>query len=69
MFERGAVLRLGRPYHVRVWDAGDGYLAAQCRELPGAIAQGKTRDEVLQNINEAIDLVLTYVHPILTGAS
>jgi len=36
----------------------DGYLVAQCKELPAAIAQGKTRKEVIENITEAIELVL-----------
>lgn len=45
-------------YHVKVWRGEDGYLVGQCQELPAAIAQGKTREEVLHNITEAIELVL-----------
>ncbi|HXZ90726.1 MAG TPA: type II toxin-antitoxin system HicB family antitoxin [Candidatus Dormibacteraeota bacterium] len=45
-------------YHAKVWQGEDGYLVAQCQELPAAIAQGKTKEEILENITEAIDLVL-----------
>jgi len=45
-------------YHVKVWNGEDGYLVAQCVELPAAITQGKTREEVVENITEAIGLVL-----------
>ena len=45
-------------YRVRIWQGEDGYLVGQCVELPAAITQGKTRDEVLENIKEAMQLVL-----------
>ena len=45
-------------YHVKVWNGEDGYLVAQCVELPAAITQGKTKEEVLENVTEAIRLVL-----------
>lgn len=45
-------------YHVRMWNGEDGYLVAQCQELPAAIAQGKTEEEIRENITEAIGLVL-----------
>jgi predicted RNase H-like HicB family nuclease len=45
-------------YHVRVWNGEDGYLVAQCKELPAAITQGKTKEEIVENITEAIRLVL-----------
>ncbi len=32
----------------------DGYLIAECPALPGCLSQGKTRQEALQNIREAI---------------
>lgn len=32
----------------------DGYIAAECPSLPGCLSQGKTRDEALANIREAI---------------
>ncbi|MDW7725559.1 MAG: type II toxin-antitoxin system HicB family antitoxin [Candidatus Methanoperedens sp.] len=35
----------------------DGY-TAQCLELPAAISEGDTKEEALENIKEAIQLVL-----------
>ena len=34
----------------------DGYIVAQVPSLPGCISQGRTRDETLANIQEAISL-------------
>ena len=36
----------------------DGYVVAECPVLPGVISQGRTRDEALANIREAIELAL-----------
>ncbi len=36
----------------------DGGFTIQCVEIPGAISQGDTRQEALDNIKEAIELVL-----------
>jgi predicted RNase H-like HicB family nuclease len=36
----------------------DGYLVAQCPVIPGCISQGRTREETLANIREAIELRL-----------
>ena len=36
----------------------DGYVVAECPVIPGCITQGKTRDEALRNIREAIELCL-----------
>lgn len=35
-----------------------GGYTVQCLELPGAISQGETKEEALENIKEAISLVL-----------
>ena len=32
----------------------DGYWVAECPSLPGCISQGRTKDEVIGNIKEAI---------------
>ena len=32
----------------------DGYIVAECPAVPGCVSQGKTREEALQNIREAI---------------
>ncbi len=45
-------------YHVRVWKGEDGYLIAKCVELPAVMTQGKTEKEIVENIREAISLVL-----------
>ena len=36
----------------------DGYLVAECPVIPGCISQGRTREEALVNIREAIELCL-----------
>lgn len=38
-------------------DEDEGY-SVQCVELPGAISQGETKEEALQNIREALELYL-----------
>ena len=45
---------------LREWiDKGeDGYFTARCLSLKSCISQGKTREEALENIKEAIDLYL-----------
>ena len=46
----------------------DGWEVASCPTLPGCHSQGRTREEVLQNIHEAIKGYLTsmYEHDIPT---
>lgn len=39
---------------VRIYSGEDGYFVAECPGLPGCVSQGKTRDEALANIGEAI---------------
>jgi len=38
-----------------------GGYSARCVELPQAISQGETKEEALENIKEAIQLVLEYL--------
>ncbi len=33
----------------------DGFIVAECPSLPGCVSQGKTKEEALQNIKEAIE--------------
>lgn len=33
----------------------DGWVVAECPAIPGCISQGRTRDEALANIREAIE--------------
>jgi predicted RNase H-like HicB family nuclease len=43
---------------VILYPGEDGYVVAEVPSLPGCISQGKTRDEALANIQEAIALHL-----------
>ncbi len=36
----------------------DGYIVAECPSIPGCISQGKTEEEAIANIKEAIKLCL-----------
>jgi predicted RNase H-like HicB family nuclease len=50
---------MGEAYHVRIEkDPGSKWLVVQCIEHPEAMSQGKTVDECIKNISEALDLVL-----------
>ncbi len=41
-------------FHVILEKAEDGWIVAECPALPGCVSQGKTEDEALTNIKEAI---------------
>lgn len=41
---------------VLIYPGEDGFWVAECPSLPGCISQGKTRQEALENIKEAIEL-------------
>ena len=36
----------------------DGYWVTECPSLPGCISQGKTREEAIKNIKEAIEVYI-----------
>ena len=40
---------------VIIYPGEDGYWVAECPSLPGCISQGKTREEAVANIKEAIE--------------
>ena len=40
-------------------DAGEGWLVASIPEVPGAISQGRTREEARENVIDALRTVLT----------
>jgi predicted RNase H-like HicB family nuclease len=43
-----------------VFTAGeDGYIIAECPQLPGCMSQGKTKDEARRNIMEAMQAVIS----------
>lgn len=39
---------------VIIYSGEDGYFVAECPSLPGCISQGRTREEAIINIKEAI---------------
>ena len=39
---------------VIIYSGEDGYWVAECPSLPGCVSQGKTREEAISNIKEAI---------------
>ena len=46
-----------RGEYSRIDERGEiGYFVAECPSLPGCISQGKTKEEAIQNIKEAIEL-------------
>lgn len=40
---------------VILYPGEDGYWVVECPSLPGCISQGKTKEEAVKNIREAID--------------
>ena len=40
---------------VVMYPGGDQYWVAECPSLPGCISQGKTKEEAISNIREAIE--------------
>ena len=44
---------------VVVYPGEDRYWVAECPSLPGCISQGKTREEAISNIKEAIEGYIT----------
>lgn len=46
---------------VVIYRGEDGYWVVECPSLPGCISQGKTKEEAIQNIKEAISC---YVHAL-----
>jgi predicted RNase H-like HicB family nuclease len=49
-------------YRVLIQPDEDGCFVAEVPSLPGCISQGKSRDEALKNIREAINLYLGSLH-------
>ena len=43
---------------VIIYPGEDGYWVAQCPSLPPCISQGKTKEEAIANIQEAIELYI-----------
>ncbi len=45
----------GVTVRVVIYPGEDGYVVAECPELPGCASQGRTREDALENIREAIE--------------
>jgi len=48
-------------FNVKVITTPEGF-TGKCLELPGAISEGKTLDELKTNMKEAIELMLEAIH-------
>jgi predicted RNase H-like HicB family nuclease len=46
-----------QPYHILVRGAEEGGYTGKCLELPGAISEGETLEELKANMAEAISLI------------
>jgi predicted RNase H-like HicB family nuclease len=49
---------MAHKYLVTLIAGEDGYIVAECPALPGCVSQGKTREEALRNIQEAIEGII-----------
>jgi predicted RNase H-like HicB family nuclease len=47
-------------YMIRIKKNEDGWLSGQCEQLPQAISQGKDLDDLMENMEDAIETVLNY---------
>ncbi len=45
-------------WQVNLYPGDDGYWVAECPSLPGCNTRGRTREEAIANIKEAIDLYI-----------
>ena len=45
-------------YTIVVKENKDGWLSGQCEQLPEAISQGENMDDLMNNMKDAIELVL-----------
>lgn len=43
---------------ILLYPGEDGFWVAECPSLPGCVSQGKTKDDALSNIKDAIDLYI-----------
>jgi predicted RNase H-like HicB family nuclease len=49
---------MNKTYIVTLSAGENGYIVAECPALPGCVSQGKTREEALENIREAIEGII-----------
>jgi len=46
---------------IQLSDGEDGYIIAECLDIPGCASQGKTREEALANVVDAISVCLDVI--------
>ncbi len=51
----------GKMREAILYPGEDGYWVVECHSLPGCISQGKTKEEAIKNIKEAINC---YIHAL-----
>jgi len=47
-----------RQFTIQYQDEEEGGFSGQCLEIPGAISQGETIEELIENMKDAISLIL-----------
>ncbi|MCL2073779.1 MAG: type II toxin-antitoxin system HicB family antitoxin [Marinilabiliaceae bacterium] len=47
-------------YNIYIEKNEDGWLTGQCEQLPQAISQGENIEDLMENMKDAIELVLEY---------
>ena len=47
-------------YTINIETNADGWLTGQCEQLPQAISQGENLEDLMENMQDAIELVLEY---------
>jgi len=47
-------------FTIIIQENADGWLTGQCEQLPEAITQGKDMEDLIENMEDAIKLVLEY---------
>jgi predicted RNase H-like HicB family nuclease len=54
---------------IRYSDSGEGWVTAQVAEIPGAISEGRTREEARSNVLDALGVLLTPDEELAGGAA
>ena len=49
------IINMDSMRQILIYPGEDGYWVAECPSLPGCVSQGKTKEEALINIKEAIE--------------
>lgn len=55
MSTKSSVAKVAHMRQVVILPGEDGYWVAECPSLPGCLSQGRTREEAIANIKEAIE--------------